>query len=292
MEGDGEPSEVLIRRTPGSRALGWLLYLFVLPLVACVAFAGASLAAFLLTRTPPTWLILGLGVAGTAWLGRAAFRELQSRDYSELVLAGDQLVVTRGSRTWTWALAELQEFRLGQEGLRLRGPDGARLLLHELAPEAIHRLREAVVPAMAGTLARRLDAGETIEVRQPLAPLFGVLVLLLVMAGLVWLLCATIFRAPWLGWVLVGLTSPFALNVLSQFRTGGLAIRAHGIRAPRSDRVVPWAEVTRIAADTASIMVVTPHATFTLAGAGSPEPLAQAMIERVERPSQALAPGS
>lgn len=55
---------------------------------------------------------------------------------------------------------------------------------------------------------------------------------------------------------------------------------------------MPWAEVTRIAADTASIMVVTPHGTFTLAGAGSPEPLAQAMIERVERQSQALAPGS
>lgn len=74
--------------------------------------------------------------------------------------------------------------------------------------------------------------GEPSEVRQPLAPLFGVLVLLLAMAGLMWLLCATIFRAPWLGWVLVGLTSPFALNVVSQFRTGGLTIRADGVRAP------------------------------------------------------------
>ncbi len=276
--------EVLARRSPLRRLLGWGLYLLTLPLAAFSGLVMAALIAWASTgfRDLPQALFIALGIAGTLVFAIAAFQELCSRDYSEVRLEDGELVVIRGRQVLRWRMQDLQEFRVQMKGVGLRGPDNTRVLLREFRPEALVLLRDMAVPAMAAALGRRLDAGETIAIRQPLAPLVAALGWLAVMAGLGWLLTATVFRAPGPGWAFVAVCALVGLWILPQLRTGGMTVTREGLRSRRRGDLVPWADVQELRGTATALKLVTRQETFTLAQAGSPEPLAMVLAERIQ----------
>jgi hypothetical protein len=95
-------------------------------------------------------------------------------------------------------------------------------------------------------------------------------------------LTATVFRAPGPGWAFVAVCALVGLWILPQLRTGGMTVTREGLRSRRRGDLVPWADVQELRGTATALKLVTRQETFTLAQAGSPEPLAMVLAERIQ----------
>jgi hypothetical protein len=271
----GDPhSPLSFERLTGSKLAGCAAYLLLIPAAAALGallgiVVGMGLGA--LARSETLGLLLTLifapaGLLGSLYWGIRDYRRRSGRrilihlDRIEVGSAGTPEVFRFEDLEWIegTTLAARMKGVLKPSGvlIKLRRKDGRMLSLAiEEWPltEIAQGLLELAVPAMTRTLSRRIDAGETVELRPgTFAALWYLLVGIAFVSGGGFLLYSwwrkkqadesyRILGLP----VFLMLTGISALCMVGRAR-GGLLISGTGVRRSRGDDVIPWEAIRQL----------------------------------------------
>lgn len=240
---------LLARRTTLALVIGLLGYLAVTAGGYFFCLIPAGLLLFLV-RSLGIELhdSVGFALAMPFWLvlARALGGEMAARSYRHVVLYQETLLIRRWGRQLQIPLRDLDEFRMNGEGFRAVGAGVTlRLRREELLPGAGEALTMLAHCCQADTLARRLDAGETISLAQSQRYLLGkepaAMVTLFLILGAVSVAAEQTWFVPVAA---AGLLWHARRRSAHLARHWGLTLHESGLRAYASgEEFTPWSDV-------------------------------------------------